>query len=392
MKTVLISFCDSSNLGDLLIVEELEKLIKKESAVVTLSFNLNSKNESHKEKLSIVSSLNKKKFVKIYHKYFRKLFFFDLMHYFKHKLDIRKFNWDNFDVNLKDSDLLIIGGGNTIFGATKMMSSTDKILKIIDFAKQKNKKIFLCSIGIGPFKSKYQLRNLDEIINKVDFITVRDEQSFNYVKKKNEECFLSIDPVILLDEFKKTSVISNNIGICIMDVRLNKMSQHDYENYIISMTNMIINLRKSLSKVQFFLYSTDTADYQAVYDVYNNLDTDRVSVRQVTDINGLRQLYSHLDLILGTRMHSLIVGFSQGIPIVGISWQPKVVGFFEMINQSDSVFDIKNLEKKENEIIKLVIDKFNNKERFSEESLVVKNNLKNLYSINSKIIREVLNE
>ncbi|NTK05486.1 polysaccharide pyruvyl transferase family protein, partial [Enterococcus faecium] len=68
----------------------------------------------------------------------------------------------------------------------------------------------------------------------------------------------------------------------------------------------------------------------------------------------LIDLYEDLDIIIGTRMHSMIVAISQDIPVIGISWQPKVSEIFKIIDNENSVFDIKTFGEKTDEIIAIL--------------------------------------
>lgn len=45
----------------------------------------------------------------------------------------------------------------------------------------------------------------------------------------------------------------------------------------------------------------------------------------------LWSLYGQMDVFIGTRMHSNIFALSQGIPVIGIAYQPKTMGIFRML-------------------------------------------------------------
>ena len=52
----------------------------------------------------------------------------------------------------------------------------------------------------------------------------------------------------------------------------------------------------------------------------------------IKSLSDLLKFYKRQDLLIGTRMHSLIIGFTQLLPIIAISWQNKVEGFMKQIN------------------------------------------------------------
>src|SRR5699024_2563931 len=65
---------------------------------------------------------------------------------------------------------------------------------------------------------------------------------------------------------------------------------------------------------------------------------DRVEYCYISAPSELLELYGTLKILIGTRMHSMIIALTQRIPIIGISWQQKVDSLFEICNDSNSVF------------------------------------------------------
>ena len=59
-------------------------------------------------------------------------------------------------------------------------------------------------------------------------------------------------------------------------------------------------------------------------------------------VSEIMQLISRLDLLIGMRLHSLIFAVKLGVPVVGISYEPKVDGFLDLIGQKADI-NIKNI-------------------------------------------------
>jgi len=59
----------------------------------------------------------------------------------------------------------------------------------------------------------------------------------------------------------------------------------------------------------------------------------------------LWSLYGQMDAFIGTRMHSNIFALSQGIPVIGIAYQPKTWGIFGMLDMQEWVIDIQNVSE-----------------------------------------------
>lgn len=357
MKIILLSFTDSTNFGDQFIVEQLEKRLKKYGKVITYSYNfrknfspieftsyiekswLNSLKSNLKNKLqkfSIVDKINSKRIVK--------------------QLESRIAN-SSFIEDLKKSDILIFGGGNVIFDLTRFGDSAGKFEVIINAAKKYNKKIIFMDVGIGPFATKKQVIKTREVLKLADYITVRDQGSYNLISDlKNVE--LGIDPVFSLKKQfcndKKNPIPC--IGICIIDYTLNKATKSDYYKYLQDTRKLILKIKVAHPESQIIVFNSEIRDFDAVPILKKILSDCKLNIEYmfVGSKKQLIDLYKDLDIIIGTRMHSMIVAISQDIPVIGISWQPKVSEIFKIIDNENSVFDIKTFGEKTDEIIAIL--------------------------------------
>ncbi|TET77419.1 MAG: hypothetical protein E3J41_07155, partial [Candidatus Cloacimonadota bacterium] len=56
----------------------------------------------------------------------------------------------------------------------------------------------------------------------------------------------------------------------------------------------------------------------------------------------LKAFLGQMDLVIGMRMHSLIMASMMGVPVVGIDISPKFAPFFRLIRQEYYLIDIEN--------------------------------------------------
>ena len=76
-------------------------------------------------------------------------------------------------------------------------------------------------------------------------------------------------------------------------------------------------------------------------------------------LSDIIKTYSEYDLVIGTRMHSCILGISQGIPTIGIAYQPKTLGVFGLLNIDEYAIDANNFEYSQLEsILELILNDF----------------------------------
>jgi polysaccharide pyruvyl transferase WcaK-like protein len=377
MKCVLVSFFNSNNLGDILIGECLNDIVLKEFnevKKVSYSGNLevyndgNIKEENNKNFKAIIVNLIKTiglgSFLHFYYKNFKKI------------------NLEYFENQIINSDALIIGGGNMIFDIDKFSLSAKRFKTFVTIAKKYNKKVFAISLGIGPFQTIEQEKKAIEALELCDYITFRDNASYNIFKKYNKNhnnVYVSIDPVFLLP--KKTKNVSHDkiIALNIINNKLMKESEKNYKNSINQYAKLADSLVKTLGK-KVILFSTEIADYDAVYDVFKSVkNNNEIEILRITNTDELFDLYSNTLILIGTRMHAMIVAHSQQIPIIGLSWQQKVDEMFNIIESEEALFKYNEIDSSINRILKCAKFKIKNLER-------EKNKIKaNLEKISKKI-------
>lgn len=390
-KAVLVSFFNSDNLGDVLIGEMLCEITDKIFDVKKISYTRSPFVGDHKIDTSVENRLIK--FKKVIAEYLSEIPIGKQIFYSTRKNKTLKL--DVFESIVKESEVLIIGGGNMIFDLNKYSFSAKRFKTFVSIAKKYNKKVFAISLGIGPFQTIEQEKKAIEALELCDYITFRDAASYEIFRKHNQiykNIYVSIDPVFLLS--KKTQDISSDkvIALNIINNKLMKESEKKYRELINQYANLANGLVETLGK-KVVLFSTEKADYEAVYDVFAIIkDNNNIEVLRITNAKELFDLYSNTLVLIGTRMHSMIVAHSQQIPVIGLSWQKKVDSMFEIIESKDSLFKYDEIDEKIDQILECTKAKVDNLE---VEKSKIKDNLEKISKkneINNIILNNLVKE
>lgn len=391
MKILLLSFTDSSNFGDQLIVEQLKKRLQNYGDVITYSYSFKKNIEYLTLKTPPTSKEKLNKIKQIYSDYFRKNILFDKLHGFNMVHNQKKrINKSEFLYDLQKSDLLVIGGGNTIFDLTKHSRSADKYEVIVSQAIKEKKIIYFMDIGIGPFCTEKQLIKTRQLLSKADFVTVRDEASQSLLDEL-PNVQLSIDPVFSYENSMVTKISNNKIGFSVIDLRLNKSSKTEYEKYLLATKKLILKILNFYPDQEIVLFNSEVRDYVAVNDLITLLkNTNRIESVFIGSKSDLIELYKNLKLIVGTRMHSMILAISQGIPIVGLSWQAKVTEMFKIMSDEKSVFPITEIEENIDRIFAQINEKILSPNCFMSHNFEKVKKLENINIINLEEIKASL--
>ena len=233
------------------------------------------------------------------------------------------------------TDLFVFGGGGLLQDLTSSWSIY-YYLGLILLAKLFVKKVLLLSQGVGPIRRKIIRKVTGIVLGLVDLITVRDEFSKFELAKLNGNLSVSIvpDPVFNLDRFafRKRAAVNERpvIGVSLQgggkDERFRGVVREICDELVRRMEAKIIFIpfhKWEDLKISKDIITKGTNDYQLFL------------WQEVWD---LFKIYDKIDLILGMRLHSIILACLLRKPFVAISlpkihplYDPKVEGFLELL-------------------------------------------------------------
>ncbi|MBR0277039.1 MAG: polysaccharide pyruvyl transferase family protein, partial [Clostridia bacterium] len=140
---------------------------------------------------------------------------------------------------MKHTRLLISGGGSLLQDVTSKKSYKYYSL-IIKIALKYKTKVMIYANGIGPLTSKANRRDCKALLNKVNIITLRDDDSFEELNKLgiDNKIKVTADPAFSLkcDESFKTGI---NKKYFIVSIRKWKSASSDFEEKITSICREI---------------------------------------------------------------------------------------------------------------------------------------------------------
>ncbi|MCR4881366.1 MAG: polysaccharide pyruvyl transferase CsaB [bacterium] len=105
---------------------------------------------------------------------------------------IYRFDFKKIIFSIKNCDCLIFPGGSILQDITSIKSIM-YYLSLIWFGIIFKKKVIMISQGIGPIKNSLAQKLTQKLLKKVSFIAVRDEKSFELLRKNDIPCELTAD-------------------------------------------------------------------------------------------------------------------------------------------------------------------------------------------------------
>ncbi|MER2295051.1 MAG: polysaccharide pyruvyl transferase family protein [Desemzia incerta] len=396
MKILLISRFNVPNLGDLVISDTLYSLISRYGK--TDKYNLfgepfnfvnlnNIETNGYSLKYKLFRILKKYRLEKLITAY-------GLL---KTKIKSKNSKTTSYEEVVDSYDLIILGGGNMLMTLDDNNSTINRLDNYVDIAIKKGKKIFAMDIGIGPFFNDSDKELAIEVLNKCDYVTFRDDSSYKLFCENggnSDTSDVSVDPVFLANfdyEKEPTSDNAIQVGVNIIDSRLIGHDEKEYKKKLNGYASIVNKLLNNNIKVSLFITSKE--DQAALDDTFRLIrDKRNVEKIEINGINQLIKLYSNMDLLLGTRMHSMIIAYVMGVPLVGLSWQTKVTSFFNVIDEAESCFDFKEFEKNHSLIYKTIQNKIYNSKSIIESMKKKLETIKEKAKTSEKVLEKYARE
>ncbi|WIF95313.1 polysaccharide pyruvyl transferase CsaB [Caminicella sporogenes] len=307
---------------------------------------------------------------------------------------IRRNNLKEILTTIKNSDLVISGGGSLLQDVTSSRSLI-YYLGLIFLAKCFGKKVLFFSNGFGPVNKTINKYLVKHIVNKVDKIILRDYDSKDTMKDvgikvdievtSDATYILEASPREKIDTILSDENIPRNRPIVAISVRSWNFS-NDFIKVMANFSDYIVERGYTVLFVPMQIEKDTEISKKIIKKMKNNayIIQREYTPQEILGIIGVSYI------LIGMRLHSLIFASIQNIPMMGIEYDPKIKSFLNMINQKNlGTPDELKLSFLCSEFDKLIKNYEHNLETVKSRSKILKNkteaNKKCLYKIISDI-------
>ncbi len=245
---------------------------------------------------------------------------------------------------IRRCDLLISGGGSLLQDVTSKKSII-YYLAVMWLARLFGKKFFIYSQGIGPINSNFNRGLTRKILMKASGIVVRDISSKEFLTELGipaERVVVTADPVlrikradtatgreILASEGFARREGSTTVGFAIKE---KKTESGFVDELCTSMEHLL-----ERGDVQIVLIPFHFNEDMAVAGVIEQRLTEKgygdkiCTLRHKYLTEEMLSIIGNMDVLVGVRLHSLIHAAIMGVPMIGISYDPKINSFMKSI-------------------------------------------------------------
>lgn len=248
----------------------------------------------------------------------------------------------------KSFDAYIMIGGSMFQQPRNWFRQWLNLLAIVLVFNMVKKPCLIIGCNFGPYKSKLYLILYKSIFSKLNYISVRDQNSF--YKLKSKKINLHVYPDIAfsfakkIKEIEKESIgreLQPTVGISIMDFGV---KNNDYENDMVKIISAL--QKKAKIKIFSFQCSNEIDDMKIIKRVMKKLSSKNIEIINYNgNIDFFIKQYKTCSSFLSTRFHSLIMSLLCGHNIIAINYNEKVKNTIDYLKLKIKSVEVNQLNK-----------------------------------------------
>ena len=242
------------------------------------------------------------------------------------------------------SKLYINGGGTLIQNATSQRSLWYYLFTLWA-AKRLGNKVDMYGCGIGPVSGKRNMRLVGYVLNSsVDTITLREEDSMRELERfgvTKPQVLLSSDPALVLPPAGEKETLAclaahglepGGRYICFM-----LRTWPGFEEKAPAFAACAAYAQEKLGLTPVFLSLNRTPDTRAAQLACASLKGPYHLLEDLDRPELITSVLGHMDLVVSMRLHGLIFSSLSGLPMVGVSYDPKIGSFLRYLGYGECI-------------------------------------------------------
>jgi polysaccharide pyruvyl transferase CsaB len=311
------------------------------------------------------------------------------------------------------SDLVIIGGGglfhdywgvdpSTIFTSKHIGISFCASIAFLSMIYKK--KLMLYGVGVGPLYSSDGKELVRAIAEIASIISVRDDESKELLSDlgvAREQIFVTSDPAFSyrlyqnkVDNKVKTKNPNPTLGIALRNWDVS-VSPESWERQLAEGIDHFLETHPT-GKAVFIPFQNQEGQLLDDYDIAQRVKgllkiSDRVEIIDNSiSCQDRENEISNCDLVLGMRLHSIIMAARYGIPVVGLIYDPKVRVILEQLGITEYGLELDNITN--SSVASLLENAYVNRERLSGKINSRNKQLEKSASKNIELLQKLLED
>ena len=252
-------------------------------------------------------------------------------------VEILHFLWEKQAFG-KYNAFVFYGGGytNQDFGLKNLID----IYILAKKARKNGLKVYFTGQTVGPCNNKFYCALLKKIYKQANIVFVREQFSFDYLRKVDIKSRLVADDVLLIYPYVNYEIEKRRV---IFNYKVYGDSQKEKSKIFEMYRRMAFNCAEdSIITVMPFRSSLDSQEYIANRELYNYLQQAGISVEfnVETSLEGLLKVFTEAKIVVGSAYHSVVLGKICGATVYTTYYDEyykmKIGGFLGFYNEENN--------------------------------------------------------
>ncbi len=257
---------------------------------------------------------------------------------------MNRYNISGVRKALKNSKLLIFGGGSLIQDVTSDKSLW-YYLEVIRMAIRAKIPVMFYANGIGPVIKESNRKKVQKVLQNVDMISLRDNNSYEEIKRMGVDLSrvkVTADPALTINgvdaETAKTLLEREGVPT---DKKLLGISVRSWKackpSYWSKLARGIEEICVKYDYIPVWIplkHYDDVAiskELAAKMQIKSYVLTNTYNAREIVGVVGA------CDMLIAMRLHAMIYASESGVPAIGLSYDPKVSSFVKYIGVNATI-------------------------------------------------------
>ena len=249
----------------------------------------------------------------------------------------------------RDVDAFIVSGGTPIYD----YGHTSRLIHF-SLPRALNKKTYCIGVGVKPLNSLHSKTLIRSLLDSVESISVRDHPSKHELEKAGVKKKISVtgDSALFLEYPGASSPAWRHTGKTAVIAPRRLSTAHRGLYHTAKTAGEVSWIRRLTAQVADWL---SEKGYSLLFLPMHKVSPDD-DLREISLIRGLMKsvnrgtvvredlspfevssLLGSVDLVFGSRLHSLILAAMKGTPVIGLDHDPKIGGFMTLAGAGELI-------------------------------------------------------
>lgn len=260
---------------------------------------------------------------------------------------MHRFHLLNMKRAFKNAHMLLFGGGSLLQDVTSKQSFW-YYLNVMKMARRNGAKVYVYANGIGPLCAKNRKKAAREL-EKCDLITLRDTASRDELSAMGVTgvpMHITADPALSLDSIsiEAARALLEKEGLPpdkkYFGIALRPWQNND-KKFIEKVAKIAEYAADKYGLVPLFIPMKKATDMKMAERLATLMQEKLYVLEKEYPVREMVGIVRSCAFLLGMRLHTLVYGVGGCVPVIGLSYDPKVDGFMEYIGEN-SVVDVEN--------------------------------------------------